>query len=765
MKSKFLIITILTTFILAAGIANAADITVTCYDTGSCDMSPSAGEALWGDGEEGNTNMLPGHTAERTINLVNDSDDACEIVLGDVTDVRLIGDTHPDFPYRLWTAFVDVFPIYGGLTGGEADSTKSIGDLFDGGNLPITQVSPGQNKEIDWYVKFDPDAGNDFQNNETRFDFDMHFICDQIVEDVDFTISKTTSSWPSEESPGNIVGYTIVITSGEQTIYDVVVTDLLPETFEYVGGSWNIASNMEGSLAVLGGNEPTYASPGDWDLGTLAPNEVVTLTYDAKILEEAVDGIYPDLAFATGRIYREGEMENWRKEGDMELSLLGTRIVHAQELEPEPEPESEIIFARAVDSGFPINGGVVDDNFVGTQVKVNVEPPAEEPKVEIEEDEIIEEEEVLGAAIQRLPATGPEIPVVGIALVCILAGLALLIKHVRTALMVFLLMGIIAQKAYAAPENLVLRISDPETPTKQAFGVDYVALDLKDRNVTAKCYLKKPGEITYTIFQTDNLIPGGDSGTCKVSEAMLTSEGTYYIKVTAEARTEPNKDNAEKTTNVSYDNTGPNKPKWIEKDKKSDCEYEVSFKTSDDGQTSYVEVYRSDDKEFTVGPGSRIRTINIGPDEEDAFTHMLYGSDCGSSYYAVRAFDDAGNYSDVRVEEVENIIIKEVVTEGEETITAVEAGVPLGEGVVLEGEVAGEEEATEGETPEEGEEEEAQEPSMGEEGTGEETGEEGEILGIGRGRFPWVWIFLAGIIIVFIVTIMRTRKKNEPPNI
>ena len=46
--------------------------------------------------------------------------------------------------------------------------------------------------------------------------------------------------------------------------------------------------------------EPTYASPGTWQLGDLAKDEIITLTYKAKIGDQSDPGVYPDMVWATG---------------------------------------------------------------------------------------------------------------------------------------------------------------------------------------------------------------------------------------------------------------------------------------------------------------------------------------------------------------------------------------------------------------------------------------------------------------------------------
>jgi len=721
-------------FLAYAGEAYAEDITVTCDKTNGCVMTPTSGAALFSELETDNMNMLPGYTSYRTIHLINNTGDVCNLVLGNVTDVILGPETPATFPYQLWTAMADSgTAFYGGLSGGHVNSTRSLGNLFDGGILPITTIPAGQSKDIEWYVRFDPDAGNDYQDALTKFDFDMHFVCDDIMEFLGFTIEKFTSAWPTGQIPGTVVSYRIVIRVLDNSINDVTVVDLSPEFFEYITNSWSVASNIKGNLANAGMTEPIYASPGKWDLGDLEAGKVVTLTYDMRINEGTTDGIYPDLAFAYGT---SGETT---------------------------------VFAEAVDSGFEINGRVVDENFVGTQVKVDTVPSVEEKDVEVEVEEIEEEREVegevLGAADQRLPATGATTLLgLGSLITIIVSGglLAILKIWKKPAKQSVPMLGILFAVAFmtisvntvnALTNNLVLRVSEPETPTNQAFNVDFVALVLGTKNTPAEpvditCAMKKPGEATYTNIPTEPLMGGGDSGLCKVTEALLTSKGTYHIEVKATTSS----DSAEDDVSVYYDGDAPSTPKWIEKDKKSDCEYEIEFKTADDGQTSYVEVYRSDSKKFTVGPSSKIRTINIGPNEKYSFTHDLYGNDCGKSYYAVRAFDDAGNYSGIRVEEIEDIVIKEVSvsTGDEESGEEIMGAISTEAGLTPESEFVPEDEVVSGEEEEPSEEEVA-------------ASEKAEVLGAKDREFPWFWLFLAGLIVGFVIAQARKKDKNAYP--
>ena len=90
---------------------------------------------------------------------------------------------------------------------------------------------------------------------------------------------------------------------------------------------------------------------------------------------------------------------------------------------------------------------------------------------------------------------------------------------------------------------------------------------------------------------------------------------------------------------------------------KNACEYTIHFKTANDsGATVKVEVYRSDSVPFNADSGSRIQTITIGSDTQKDTTDTP--PDCSKSYYyAVRAFDSAGNGSALVGDNVSNITV------------------------------------------------------------------------------------------------------------
>ncbi len=107
---------------------------------------------------------------------------------------------------------------------------------------------------------------------------------------------------PNATVVGDTVTYTLTVSLPQESgkVFGTTVTDLPPEGFTYVPGSWTAVSNLRGNIKNIVTTEPTYGSPGVWILGDMLPGEVVTLTYQTLITSAVSDGTYPDIAFAEG---------------------------------------------------------------------------------------------------------------------------------------------------------------------------------------------------------------------------------------------------------------------------------------------------------------------------------------------------------------------------------------------------------------------------------------------------------------------------------
>lgn len=235
-------------------------------------------------------------------------------------------------------------------------------------------------------------------------------------------------------------------------------------------------------------------------------------------------------------------------------------------------------------------------------------------------------------------------------------------KLIKTITFFTAFLIISVNQVYAAAVSV--KLEQPKSPTnRQEFSLTFVALDLQNRPITVRCYKKAPGEGGYSIFNTDyNLAAGGDTDSCRLNSGIISTEGTYEFYVTATAGTESV--NSEPVS-VEYKAGGPGTPEYRGKSQHSLCQYKVSFKTSDDnGETVKVEVYRSENKNFTASGDTRVGSVGIGSKTEGEYIDSV--PDCGKTYYyAIRAFNNAGTGSSVVGDTLTTVQIPESEAQGQ----------------------------------------------------------------------------------------------------
>jgi hypothetical protein len=527
-------------------------------------------------------------------------------------------------------------------------------------------------------------------------------------------ISKDVSG--GTHNPGGNVTFTIKVKALGGPVFGVSVFDLPAMGFKPRTGSFNAVSSDSNPVIIT---YPDYSSPGEWVIEDIEDGEEITLTYIADIGSDVDAGTYRDLAYTFGT-------DNW--EGTV--------------------------------NGKAENPGKVTETFVGTNVEVVKD--AEPVKDTVDVKETVQEEEVLGASDIRLPATGASTTIINIVLITgfvggllmMIGGIGQMIKvrnkkvkntRMKKALLTMLALGfslILTSKVYADDPKLVARVEQPKSPAITSFNLNFVVLDANERTIEAECLKKGPSDGDFVKFADADVDgTGGNSNNCLVDSSVLTQSGTYEFKVQvkADGDWQPSINSA----TVVFDNEGPDKPKSISVDKKSDCKYKVTIKTADDGQTYYIEIYRDSDKEMNLSPGNLIETKAIGPDEKYEFTDEVYGTDCGKrQYYAVIAFDDSGNASDPRVEEVATTVTV-TKTSTEEILGALE--VPGGANL------PGEAGTGTGET--------TTQTGGGSEGgsvLGEKT--QGQSFALKMVNSPWFWIIL---VILAFITARVIKKENK----
>ncbi len=187
------------------------------------------------------------------------------------------------------------------------DATQSTGA---DGTTTFTGIRPGVTHELTETIPADSNwhLGNITCDDEGSQDGSTYFLSG--VEsgttvhcfvgnyrDVALNLTKSNDR-PNPTTVGDTVTYTLTVTVPEDSgqVFGATVTDLTPEGFTYIPGSWNATLDGEPMLV----EEPQYGSPGIWVLGNLLPGQVVKLTYKALIGTSVSNGTYPDLAFARG---------------------------------------------------------------------------------------------------------------------------------------------------------------------------------------------------------------------------------------------------------------------------------------------------------------------------------------------------------------------------------------------------------------------------------------------------------------------------------
>lgn len=241
-------------------------------------------------------------------------------------------------------------------------------------------------------------------------------------------------------------------------------------------------------------------------------------------------------------------------------------------------------------------------------------------------------------------------------------------------LAIFTFAIISTRSAFAATGDLSVQVSTPKSPTNQnSFNVNFVALDKADRPVTVKCFKKGPSDGGFVQFGSDfNLANGGNSDNCVVDGNIVNTNGTYQFYVEAIAGSDDINSN---TVSVDYNTSGPGTPVSYSKEQINDCTWKIKFTTaSDGGKTVKVEAYRSDNPSFGADPSNRFASISIGSGQNGETSITV--PDCSKTwYFAVRAFDSAGNGSGIIGDSFTTTVYTTTIT-----VTPAAGAIALGQG-------------------------------------------------------------------------------------
>lgn len=550
----------------------------------------------------------------------------------------------------------------------------------------------------------------------------------------ELTIAKYNDLWPVDQTAGAVINFTLTIEASENAVKNVRVVDLMPQGFSF-NGIWSVVKNGSEDITASVSN-PNYASPGQWQLGDMNEGDKIVISFPATINSNQDPGLYKDLAYAYGCAY-------------------GNTC--------EITDEDGVVLAKSIDSG-KADTGVITNEFVGTQVNL-VKDLQTDKGYKVEKEKI---GEVLGAST-GLPGTGANgwlTIVLWLMLTGSLTSLLVLFRKKigRVILTVFLSFFLLAGSAQAATDNLTVRLEHPKSPTNNnVFNITYTTLDLQDRAITAKCYKKGPTDGSYSQFGATGSFTAGGSGICKVDPTVMNNSGTYLFKVEAVAGA----DSKSEVVTVDFGSSSlPETPIEYNKDKIESCKYRIKGKSANDGKTVKVELYRSDSLSFTADAGTKIHTFTVGPNTSFELENSVPHCD-RDYYYALRAFDQYGNGSDLIGDRNIKVITTTTIagTEAESGALPVEGGAGIAEEVIT----------TQGQT----EAEKMQEKITGtaasdEKSQTETTPEEGQVLGVKTAKTVWEKlvnfakqnpllsvIIVLGIGIILYVTAKAVKVKQQ----
>lgn len=259
-------------------------------------------------------------------------------------------------------------------------------------------------------------------------------------------------------------------------------------------------------------------------------------------------------------------------------------------------------------------------------------------------------------------------------------------KLITKTFLIVIFALLFAGQVSAAASDVSIRLAQPKSPTNQnTLHITFVALDIQDRAITVKCFKKGPGDGSFAQFGGDiSLAVGGNTGNCETDSSIIDTAGSYQFYATATAGSDTA---TSSTVNVDYNNSGPGAPTNFSKEKNTACTYKIKFRTADDsGKTIKVRIYRADATASDPSSTSEVGVVNIGSNTDGEFTDTI--PDCNKTYYyAVRAFDSAGNASGTTGD---SITIPGTVTTTTTTSggTGTGGAIPVGSG---QGQVLGEE--------------------------------------------------------------------------
>ena len=151
------------------GVVAAEDLRVVCARDGDCSVSPD-NKPLFDEDD-----LVPGDNYTQNFEVRNERSEACELTF----DVDETKQEPNDFSQRIFTVIKEGSKDWYGLGSGSdaAADDKNLDELYGADLIDLGVIEVDSTRNFKWIVTFDREAGNEYQEAETKFDFDLSFEC------------------------------------------------------------------------------------------------------------------------------------------------------------------------------------------------------------------------------------------------------------------------------------------------------------------------------------------------------------------------------------------------------------------------------------------------------------------------------------------------------------------------------------------------------------------------------------------------------------
>ncbi|MBU2577295.1 hypothetical protein KKA69_00520, partial [Patescibacteria group bacterium] len=175
------------------------------------------------------------------------------------------------------------------------------------------------------------------------------------------------------------------------------------------------------------------------------------------------------------------------------------------------------------------------------------------------------------------------------------------------------------------------------------------------KTATVNLYIQKDGKDWRQTNQKDKATV---SGYFEVGGSdFYDGEGKYHFYATA--ATDEQTITSE-TVSTILDSTSPGKVTDYNKERLNAGSFRLKWKNPEDSDLDRVHIYRSKERSFTADSGTRVAVMHGAPGEKMIWENGVPENDI-EFYYAIIAFDHAGNHSEIVTDAPGEVIPGEVL--------------------------------------------------------------------------------------------------------